>query len=101
MEWVQNNLSVLFGAGGHGRVHEFIPLDEIWVSITHFKGCGCSNLKSECANVSQQYFDSTVIHEIFECREMERGTPFRIAHELALDEERRAGILQDPHTEVD
>lgn len=30
-EWVKNNLSCMFGTGGHGRVHEFIPNDELWV----------------------------------------------------------------------
>jgi hypothetical protein len=40
-EWVRNNLSIIFGHGGHGYVHEFIPLDEIWVATHHFPRCGC------------------------------------------------------------
>lgn len=31
-EWIKNNLDVNFGTGGHGLVHSYIPLDEIWVS---------------------------------------------------------------------
>ena len=30
-EWIKNNLDVGFGTGGHGLVHSYIPLDEIWV----------------------------------------------------------------------
>jgi len=100
-EWVRDNLCVVFGAGGHGYVHEFIPLEEIWISTHHYDGCGCSNLKSVDQEVSQQYFDSTVIHEITEFEEMKAGKTFFEAHEIALDKEREAGILVDPHTEVD
>ena len=100
-EWVRNNLEVIFGAGGHGYVHEFIPLGEIWVSTHHYDGCGCDNLKSIDQPVSQQYFDSTVIHEITEFGEMKGGKTFWEAHQIALDKEREVGILKDPHTEVD
>ncbi|HCJ66661.1 MAG TPA: hypothetical protein DHV62_04865, partial [Elusimicrobia bacterium] len=30
-EWIKNNLDVTFGTGGHGLVHSYIPMDEIWV----------------------------------------------------------------------
>jgi len=30
-EWIRNNLDTTFGTGGHGLVHSYIPLDEIWV----------------------------------------------------------------------
>jgi hypothetical protein len=100
-EWIRNNISILYGAGGHGYVHEFIPLNEIWVSTRHFPGCGCGNLKSQDQFVSQQYFESTAIHEITESKEMEKGLPFWKAHEVALQMERDVGILKDPHTEVD
>lgn len=30
-EWLRNNLDVGFGTGGHGLVHSYIPMDEIWV----------------------------------------------------------------------
>ena len=30
-EWVRDNLDVTFGTGGHGLVHTFIPLNEIWL----------------------------------------------------------------------
>jgi hypothetical protein len=100
-EWVRNNLSVIFGAGGHGYVHEFIPLSEIWVSSHHYEGCGCDNLKSVDQRVSQQYFDSTIIHEITEFKAMLGGMTFWEAHEIALAKENEIGILKDPHTEVD
>ena len=100
-EWVRNNLCVIFGAGGHGYVHEFIPLREIWVSTHHFEGCGCANLTGRDQEVSRQYFDSTVIHEITEYNEMKKGITFFEAHEIALEKEREIGILIDPHTEVD
>jgi hypothetical protein len=100
-EWVRNNLGIIFGAGGHGCVHEFIPLNEIWISTHHYDGCGCDNLKSKDQEVSNQYFESTVIHEITEFREMVAGMTFWEAHEIALEKEREIGILKDPHTEVD
>jgi hypothetical protein len=100
-EWLRNNISIHFGAGGHGLVHEFIPLNEIWVSTHHFIGCGCSNLKEAEQPVSENYFDSTVIHEIAEFMQMEKGMPFWKAHEIALEVERKIDLLKDPHTEVD
>src|SRR3990167_4180763 len=30
-EWIKNNIDVGFGTGGHGLVHSYIPMDEIWV----------------------------------------------------------------------
>ena len=30
-KWIKNNLDVGFGTGGHGLVHSYIPLDEVWV----------------------------------------------------------------------
>ena len=30
-KWIRNNLDVGFGTGGHGLVHSYIPMDEIWV----------------------------------------------------------------------
>ena len=30
-EWIKNNIDVGFGTGGHGLVHSYIPLDEVWV----------------------------------------------------------------------
>lgn len=99
-EWIRNNLSVIFGHGGHGFVHEFIPLDEIWVSTHHYVGtefneCGC-DLSYPNQPVSPAYFDSTVLHEITERIEMEKGVEFWIAHHRALDAERKAKYLPDP-----
>jgi len=45
--WVYSNLSVLFHHGGHGYVHEFIPLDEIWVSYNHHSSCKCKKIRKD------------------------------------------------------
>ncbi|MBU1935060.1 hypothetical protein KKF04_03310, partial [Patescibacteria group bacterium] len=95
--WVRNNLSLIFGHGGHGYVHEFIPLDEIWISTHHYdenkwNNCGCDNIKKN-QKVSKAYFDSTVIHEITEFKEMEKGKSYWTAHQIALDKEREIRLL--------
>jgi len=95
-EWVRNNLSVIFGHGGHGYVHEFILLNEIWVATHHFKGCGCRNVKKG-QKVSQQYFSSTALHEIVEFKEMKKGMSFWKAHQIALQKEIEAGFFKNPH----
>ncbi|MEK6863480.1 MAG: hypothetical protein AABW53_02170 [Nanoarchaeota archaeon] len=100
--WIKNNLCVYFGHGGHGLVHEFIPLDEIWVSSHHYNegrndvsDCSCkTNRKGQ--KVSKNYFDSTVIHEITECEEMKKGRNYWGSHQIALKKERTAGLLRDP-----
>lgn len=102
--WVRNNLSVIFGHGGHGYVHEFIPLDEIWIGIRHFhenewSQCGCKNIKKN-QKFSKKYFVSCVIHEIMEFKEMKKGKPYWIAHNIALDKEKEAGLLSDPNTDI-
>ena len=99
-EWVRNNISVIFGHGGHGYVHEFIPNDEIWIGTRHFEGCDCENLVKKEQKVSQKYFDSTVIHEITEFKEMKKGRSYWKAHQIALRKEIEIGILKDPHREV-
>ena len=98
-EWVRNNLSVIFGHGGHGYVHEFIPLNEIWLSARHFDGCGCENIKKN-QKVSKQYFESTLLHEITELKAMKKGLSYWKAHQISLQKEREAGILQNPHREI-
>lgn len=30
-EWIRDNLDVTFGTGGHGLVHSFVPMNEIWI----------------------------------------------------------------------
>jgi hypothetical protein len=88
-EWVRNNLSILMGHGGHGFVHEFIPMNEIWVDIEHYQNklydCGC-NRKS--GKVSEQYFNEVVRHEYAEWEEMAKGKPFWKAHQIALKKEK-------------
>ena len=102
--WVRNNLSVIFGHGGHGYVHEFIPKDEIWISTHHYNEtplnkCGCRVSKKN-QKVSKKYFDSTILHEITEFKEMRKGKTYWKAHQIALREEIRAGLLKDPYTEI-
>ena len=98
-EWVRNNLSVMFGHGGHGRVHEFIPDDEIWVATHHPKGCGCKKLKKDL-KASQQYSDSCAYHEIVEHKLMKKGMIYWKAHNHALDAEKKLGLLKDPNSEI-
>ena len=105
--WIQTNLCVIFGHGGHGYVHEFIPVrprPEIWIAMRHYTslgGCDCDNLKRKNRLVSQAFFDSTVIHEIKEFLEMEKGMIFSEADQLARQAEIEAGLLKDPTTEID
>ena len=102
--WIRNNLSIIFGHGGHGYVHEFIPLDEIWISTHHYtenkyNECGCGNIKKN-QPVSKNYFDSTTVHEITECLAMKKGKSFWISHNAALEKEREIGLLKDPNTDI-
>ena len=97
-EWVRTNLSSIFGHGGHGYVHEFIPHDELWID-THHTDCVCRNV-SQDKKMSESYRESTIIHEITEYKKMQTGYTFSQAHDLALEAERQAGILEDPYAEV-
>jgi hypothetical protein len=99
--WVRTNLSILFGHGGHGYVHEFIPVDEIWVGTRHwdeneFNNCGCSQSVVSAA-VSKEYFLSCVVHEIAECEQMKQGAPYLPSHIKSLKLEKALGLLQDPN----
>ena len=90
-EWIRSNLSVIFGHGGHGYVHEFIPLNEIWIDVEHHRNghynCGCSN-RFKGGRVSDHFFNETVRHEIAEATEMAQGKPFWRAHQVALVKEK-------------
>lgn len=104
--WIRTNLSVIFGHGGHGFVHEFIPHDEIWIETNHFgnsefNSCNCDNLKTKNQKVSQQYFDSTTIHEITEFKEMKKGKEYWESHHIAIAKEIEVGLLGDnPYREI-
>jgi len=90
-KWVRNNLSIIFGHGGHGYVHEFIPNDEIWISSHHYIGCDC-NLGNE--KISKNYFISCVIHEITEHELMKnKNISYWKAHQMALEKERQLGLI--------
>lgn len=69
-EQVRDNLYIWFGIGGHGRVHAFIPNNEIWIEL-------CK---------SYEYTARTIIHEIHEYKRMAK-IPFYHAHLSALAEE--------------
>jgi hypothetical protein len=90
-EWVRNNLSVIFGHGGHAFVHEFIPLNEIWVSSHHIKNnmydCGCTHVTKTC-KVTKKWINETVEHEIIEFNFMGLGNPYWKAHLIALKNEK-------------
>jgi hypothetical protein len=100
-EWVRINLSIMYGHGGHGYVHEFIPNDEIWVSDCHFEGCGPDDVNC-CKGAyigkpfSDKFRDSTILHEIEENKYMKQGYDFNKAHQMALQKEKEAGFL-DPY----
>ena len=100
-QWIHNNLCAYFGHGGHGWVFEFIPRNEIWIASHHHRGtsdvdcCNCT-VRSNNQKVSQNYFDSTVLHEIAECALMKKGMAYWPAHQRALQVERSAGLLKDP-----
>lgn len=90
-DWIRSNLSVIYGHGGHGYVHEFIPLSEVWIDIDHHRNshydCGCSK-RFKGGKVSQSFFNEVVKHEIAECKEMAKGKPFWRAHQIALKKEK-------------
>jgi hypothetical protein len=107
--WIRNNLCSYFGHGGHGLVHEFIPLDEIWVSTHHYQNsnkklnkkeglifsCSCRT-NHQNKKVSPNYFESTLIHELTECELMKKGRSYWESHCLAMEKERQLGLLKDP-----
>ena len=90
-EWVYNNLTVQFGHGGHGYVHECIPLDEIWVAKEHTGECAYENEDSAAhsvgAPITQRERDCIIVHEICECLAMQRGYDFWTAHNIAVRKE--------------
>lgn len=94
-EWVRNNLSIMFHHGGHGYVHEFIPLDEIWIE-THHCHCNCKNVRNG-QKISMAFFESTIVHEITELELMKKGVIYWDAHQLAIQKEREIGLLKDPY----
>ena len=105
-KWIRINLCVYFGHGGHGLVHEFIPLDEIWVTSHHYNeksdelfNCICKT-KAKGQKVSENYFESTVIHEIVECEEMKKGKSYWKSHLIALENEKKVGLLLDPYSDM-
>jgi hypothetical protein len=102
-EWIRSNLCIYFGHGGHGLVHEFIPVDEIWISIHHYHEgksrlvrCGCKR-DSKTQKVSDNFFESSVIHELFELKHMKMGKKYRVAHDMANKKEIEIGLIVDPY----
>ena len=97
-EFIRNNLIADFEHAGHGFVHLLIPMNHIWIGTRHFNGCKCKNIRED-RRISKNNFESSVIHEITEFKLMERGMSYEEAHRIALEAERKAGILRDPYTE--
>jgi hypothetical protein len=95
-EWVRTNLTVEFGHGGHGIVHESIPMDEIWIGKQHFKDCKCTDT-TPGRLVTREWFESCVLHEIAEFRQMNQGDNYWEAHEDAMHLEENLGLLEDPY----
>jgi hypothetical protein len=102
-EWIRSNLCIYFGHGGHGLVHEFIPLDEIWISTHHYHEgrsglvrCGCKK-DSKNQTVSENFFESSIIHEFFELNLMKKGKKYRVAHNMANHKEIEIGLIPDPY----
>lgn len=98
--WINDNVSAIYGHGGHGYVHEFIPtapVPEIWVSTHHPENCSCRNVRKDRL-MSENYFNRTARHEISEFLKMAGGMPFKEAHQKALKEEKEEGC-QDPYAE--
>lgn len=98
-EWVRNNLSAIFGHGGHGFAHEFIPLSEIWVATHHPGNCLCKNVRQD-RKMSERYFNCTVGHEIDEFQDMAKGIIFKKAHQNSLKRDKERGFT-DPYAEVE
>lgn len=97
-EWVRANLSIIFGHGGHGYVHEFIPHEEIWVDVKHYSNCDCKKVAQKRL-ISQRYFESTVVHEITEWKKMKTGISFWKAHHIGLQAENNLKLLLNQYTE--
>jgi hypothetical protein len=104
--WVRHNLLFYFGHGGHGFVHEFIPTGEIWVSSHHpYEGkgsmanCVCK-LHKKGQKMSDNYFNSTTLHELTECNQMKNGKTYWAAHNIALKVEHKAGLVKDPYSDL-
>lgn len=67
-EWIRNNLDAGFGTGGHGLVHSYIPMDEIWVDP-----------------MSENKW-SLFLHEALEFKIMkEKGLQYKDAHEKVVE----------------
>lgn len=96
-DWVRVNLSIIFGHGAHGYVHEFCPHDEIWIDRCHREDC-CTGTRpgDRC---TEAFVESTIAHEILEHQEMGKGKPYWTAHNMALRHERALGYLEDPYSD--
>ena len=102
-EWVKNNICTYFDHGGHAFVYEFIPVNEIWINSNHYykkdfpvSTCGCKT-KTKNQKISKNFFESTVVHELVEFKEMKKGKNYWTAHQLALRAEIELGLLSDPY----
>ncbi len=97
-EWIRNNLLASWNHGGHGYVCEFIPIDEVWIGNTHPTNCKCKGVNNE-RQISERYFESAVIHETTERELMVEDMVYWQAHQLALEAEKKRGLLPDGYSE--
>lgn len=73
-EWIRNNVDVTFGTGGHGLVHTFIPMDEIWVDTQY------------------ESMESLIFHELKEFNLMyHNDMDYWEAHQMTLEESKGMG----------
>lgn len=86
--WIETNLGHTFGDGGHGYVHEFIPHNEIWVSVFN-----CDNGE----RISEAWFLSTAIHELHEWGMMKNGIDYFNAHLSAMRKEAEYNLVPDSY----
>jgi predicted double-glycine peptidase len=98
-EWIRNNLSVIFGHGTHGYVHEWCPNDEIWIAHRHTsKNCCNTSSDQRCTDA---FIESTILHEITENKEMGTGKSYWESHNISLEKEKEAKFLENPYDDSD
>jgi hypothetical protein len=96
--FIQKNIDRRFGHGGHSLLFDFINDNDLWISISHFDGCGCGNCHIG-QDLSKRMFDSMAIHLREEYRLMKSGTQYTQAHMLADEKEFESQLLNCVNTE--
>lgn len=77
-EWLRDNLDTTFGTGGHGLVHTFIPLVEIWIDDVN------------------EPWPEIVLHEAVEFHYMlENNDDYKTAHPKAVKAEASTPVTEN------